>query len=78
MREEFYSEIEKEESKKKHIINLKSQRNLLHDEVSKTDIILKEEEEKNFKINKRYYKISSVNKPINPHQNSPCFSIETR
>ena len=68
MREEFYSEIEKEESKKKQIVNLESQEKLLRKEVAKTDKILKEEEIKNFKINKRYYKISSVTPPP-----PPCF-----
>ena len=43
MREEFYSEIEKEESKKKQIVNLESQEKLLRKEVAKTDKILKEE-----------------------------------
>jgi len=60
MREDLYNEKEKEEFKKKQLIQLKSQRNMLREDNVKIEKILKEEEEKNFKINKKYFKINTV------------------
>ena len=60
MREDLYNEKEKEEFKKNQIKQLKLQRNMLREETTKIEKILKEEEEKNFDINKQYFKINTV------------------
>ena len=60
MREDLYNEKEKEEYKKNQIKQLKLQRNMLREETTKIEKILKEEEEKNFDINKQYFKINTV------------------
>lgn len=60
MREDLYNEKEKEEYKRNQIKQLKIQRNMLREETTKIEKILKEEEEKNFNINKQYFKINTV------------------
>ena len=60
MREDFYNETEKEEAKKKQTDELKVQKKKEKDEAAKIEKILKEEEQKNFRINKKYNKIASV------------------
>lgn len=60
MRDDIYNEKEKEEFKRKQLLLLKQQRNLLREESAKVEKILKEEEEINFKINKKYFKINAV------------------
>lgn len=60
MREDIMNDFEREETKKKNLFALKTQMNVLKEETLKIEKILKEEEEKNFKINKRYLKIAAV------------------
>lgn len=60
MRVDFYLENEKEETKLKNLLNLKNEKASLREEIALTQKDLDFEEERNFKINKRFFKINSV------------------
>lgn len=60
MRVDFYLESEKEETKLKNLLNLKNEKASLREEIALTQKDLDFEEERNFKINKRFFKINSV------------------
>lgn len=60
MRVDFYLESEKEETKLKNLLNLKNEKASLREEIALTQKDLDFEEERNFKINKRFFKINNV------------------
>ena len=71
MREDFFLEEETEEAKSRTLQNLKKEKAALKQEIAKIQKKLDEEEERNFRINKRFFKINNVKEYLNFQKTSP-------